>query len=188
MVGPVGLEPTTRGLKVDLMRGRVQVVENLPDGSTEAEVVLPKSHKRRSLPLPAFVRDALVDHVAGKAQDERVFINSRGGVLDNSNFRRNVFDAAVASVGVAPLTPHNLRDTAASLAVSSGANVKVVQKMLGHASAAMTLDVYASLFADDLDDVASRLNAAAIAVHRELRGRPVVAALALPLAAEGSRP
>jgi len=33
--------------------------------------------------------------------------------------------------------------------------------MLGHASAAMTLDVYASLFADDLDDVAVRLNEAA---------------------------
>ncbi|MGI8433950.1 MAG: tyrosine-type recombinase/integrase [Nocardioidaceae bacterium] len=39
------------------------------------------------------------------------------------------------------LTPHNLRDTAASLAVRAGANVKVVQGMLGHASAAMTLDV-----------------------------------------------
>ncbi len=29
--------------------------------------------------------------------------------------------------------------------------------MLGHASASMTLDVYAGLFADDLDDVAARL-------------------------------
>ena len=33
--------------------------------------------------------------------------------------------------------------TAASLAVSAGANVKAVQRMLGHASAAMTLDVCA---------------------------------------------
>jgi hypothetical protein len=41
----------------------------------------------------------------------------------------------------------------------SGANVKVVQQMLGHASAAMTLDVYAGLFGDDLDSVADRLNA-----------------------------
>jgi hypothetical protein len=30
--------------------------------------------------------------------------------------------------------------------------------MLGHASASMTLDVYAGLFADDLDDVAARLD------------------------------
>src|SRR6187402_1250698 len=59
---------------------------------------------------------------------------------------------------VVPRPPHELRHTAASLAVSAGANVKAVQRMLGHASAAMTLDVYADLFDDDLDLVAGRLN------------------------------
>lgn len=54
---------------------------------------------------------------------------------------------------LARLVPHDLRHTAASLAISAGANVKAVQKMLGHASAAMTLDVYADLFDDDLDAV-----------------------------------
>ncbi len=57
-------------------------------------------------------------------------------------------------------TPHDLRHTAASLAVSAGANVKAVQKMLGHASAAMTLDIYADLFHDDLEAVANSLDAA----------------------------
>jgi len=52
--------------------------------------------------------------------------------------------------------------------VSSGANVKAVQRMLGHASAAMTLDTYADLFEDDLDTVGDRLDAAA----REARGLP----------------
>jgi integrase len=42
--------------------------------------------------------------------------------------------------------------------VSSGANVKAVQRMLGHKSAAMTLDTYADLFEDDLDEVAERLD------------------------------
>lgn len=56
------------------------------------------------------------------------------------------------------LTPHDLRHTAASLAVSAGANVKVLQGILGHKSAAMTLDTYADLFDDDLDNVASLLN------------------------------
>lgn len=42
--------------------------------------------------------------------------------------------------------------------MSAGANVKTVQQMLGHASAAMTLDVYAGLFGDDLDAVADRLD------------------------------
>ena len=50
-----------------------------------------------------------------------------------------------------------MRHTAAALAISAGGNPKVVQRMLGHASAAMTLDVYADLFESDLDSVADRL-------------------------------
>jgi integrase len=82
-------------------------------------------------------------------------------VLRNGNFRRRVFDRAAELVGLAGLKPHELRHTAASLAVAEGANVKAVQRMLGHASAAMTLDVYADLFEDDLDQVADRLDRAA---------------------------
>jgi hypothetical protein len=46
------------------------------------------------------------------------------------------------------------------LAVSAGANVKVVQRMLGHAPAAMTLDVYADLFDDDFTALAEKLSEA----------------------------
>jgi integrase len=56
-------------------------------------------------------------------------------------------------------TTYDLRHTAASLAISAGANVKAVQSMLGHAKASMTLDVYAGLFGDDLDAVAERMDA-----------------------------
>lgn len=56
------------------------------------------------------------------------------------------------------ITPHDLRHTAASLAVLAGANVKAVQRMLGHASASMTLDQYADLFDTDLDAVADALD------------------------------
>ncbi len=45
--------------------------------------------------------------------------------------------------------------------MAAGANIKTVQRMLGHAPAAMTLDVYAGLFEDDLDEAASRLDQAA---------------------------
>jgi integrase len=79
------------------------------------------------------------------------------------NWRRRVFDPAVRAAGLDGLTPHGLRHTAASLAVAAGAHVQAVQRMLGHASAAMTLDVYAGLFEDDLDAVADRLDAAATA-------------------------
>ena len=77
----------------------------------------------------------------------------------------------LAAAGLDGLTPHGLRHTAASLAVSAGANVKHVQRMLGHASAAMTLDVYSGLFDDDLDAVADRLGEAAeAAVPRSCPG------------------
>jgi integrase len=56
------------------------------------------------------------------------------------------------------ITAHALRHTAASLAISAGANVKLVQRMLGHASAAMPLDVYADLFDDDFTAVADKLS------------------------------
>ena len=79
-----------------------------------------------------------------------------------------MFDAAAAEVGL-DVTPKALRDTAASLAISAGAHVKVLQRLLGHASAAVTLDVYAGLFGDDLDAVADRLDAAA-EVSRTSRG------------------
>lgn len=39
--------------------------------------------------------------------------------------------------------------------ISAGANVKVVQRQLGHSSAAMTLDIYAELFDEDLEAVGS---------------------------------
>jgi integrase len=51
--------------------------------------------------------------------------------------------------------------------VASGANVKAVQRMLGHASAAMTLDVYSGLFDADLDDLADRMNEATQATFGE---------------------
>jgi integrase len=67
--------------------------------------------------------------------------------------------------GLGHLTPHELRHTAASLAVSAGANVKHVPRLSGHASAAVALDVYVGLFEDELDDLADRLGQAASAAR-----------------------
>lgn len=73
---------------------------------------------------------------------------------------RSWFKTALRTAGIPQMTPHDLRHTAASLAISAGANVKAVQRMLGHASAAMTLGTYADLFDDDLDAVAKALDKA----------------------------
>lgn len=58
------------------------------------------------------------------------------------------------------LTLHELRHTAASLAVSAGANVLVVPRMLGHEKPSTTLDIYSDLIDEDLDTVADALDSA----------------------------
>jgi integrase len=125
----------------------------------------PKTHERRSVPFPAVLADELSALMVDKGRDALVFTDMCGGVLRNSNWRARVFAPAVAACQRADesfpsITPHDLRHSAASLAVSAGANVRAVQRMLGHAKASMTLDVYADLFDSDLDDVAVNLDAA----------------------------
>lgn len=120
-----------------------------------------KTHQRRVVVLPRFLVDPLAEHLKDREPDDLVFSAPNGGVLRDSNFRHRVLAPAAESVGLAGLSPHDLRHTAASLAIAAGANVKVVQQMMGHASAAMTLDVYAGLFGDDPDSVAESLDAAA---------------------------
>lgn len=123
----------------------------------------PKDYEHRSIPIPAFLVGLLRVQIAGRPADAPVFYGIRTGTwLRNHVYRVGWFDDAAAAVGLKGLTPHELRHTAASLAVSAGANVKAVQRMLGHASAAVTLDVYADLFDDDLDSVATALDRAAM--------------------------
>jgi len=52
------------------------------------------------------------------------------------------------------LVRHELRHTCGPLAIAAGANILAVQRLLGHDTASMTLDVYGHLFSDDLVDVA----------------------------------
>jgi integrase len=150
------------GLRVrdlDLLRRRVTVSENAVQAGREIFVGTPKAHKQRAVPIPEFLVPYLARHCEGRQRDDLLFPDHDG----HSHLRRphpvsGWFAKAVTSSGIPRTTPHDLRHTAASLAVSSGANVKAVQKMLGHASAAMTLDVYADLFDDDLEAVATALD------------------------------
>ena len=146
----------------DMLRRRVNVSRSVTE-SGGLVWSTPNTHERRSVPFPAVLADELAALMVGNARDELVFTDLRGGVLRNSNWRARVFEPAVTKCQQADdtfpqITPHDLRHTAASLAVSAGANVKAVQRMLAKAS--MTLDVYADLFDEDLDDVAAILDAA----------------------------
>ena len=146
--------------RVDLRRRRIEVVEAITEVHGRVVIGTTKTHQRRSVPIPRFLADELANRLAGKAPGDLLFTAPEGGVLRNTNFRPRFFDPAAEKAGLLGLTPHELRHTAASLAIAAGANVKVVQQMLGHASAAMTLDIYAGLFADELDTVADQLDRA----------------------------
>lgn len=168
-----------RARHVNELRRRISVEENAVLVGGVIHVGTPKGHRRRQVPFPAFIGKLLLAAASDRGPDALLF----GDGIHHLRLPKSGdgwFSAAVEQVrdedrkaaaeaiarGEQPapvlprVTPHDLRHTAASLAVSSGANVKAVQRMLGHASAAMTLDVYADLFEDDLDSVAARMETA----------------------------
>lgn len=145
--------------RVDLVKRRATIMESVTEVNGVMVWGTPKTHARRTVPLPRFLAADLAPLVEGKGPDDLVFTAPKGGVLRGRNFRRAVFDPAVRRVGPAGFHPHELRHTAASLAIASGADVKVVQQMLGHKTATMTLDLYGHLFPDRLDDLADRMDA-----------------------------
>ncbi|UMB70105.1 tyrosine-type recombinase/integrase [Mycobacterium paraterrae] len=149
----------------DMSRQRVHVREAVAEVRGELVWSTPKSHERRTVPFPTFLNEELNILLADKGRDDLVFTAPEGGVLRVSLWRPRVFNKAlkhvVSEVAEFPsVTPRDLRHTAASLAISAGANVKAVQTMLGHASAVLTLDTYADLFPDDLERVATALDVA----------------------------
>lgn len=155
------------GLRVsalDIARRRILVQQNAVSIGGRIVTGTPKTHERRSVPDPAFLAEMLASQCEGKARDQLVFGNGlvhqvapKSGV---GWFWSAVRRARLIDESFPELTPHDLRHTAASIAISAGANPKAVQRMLGHASAAMTLDTYADLFEDDLDAVSDRMNQA----------------------------
>lgn len=146
--------------RIQFDRRRLLVAESVTEVDGVSVFGTPKSHQRRTVPLPGFLLDELRTVAHGRSPTDLMFTSPGGGVLRVGNFRRDVFDQGASRAGVQGVTPHGLRHTAASLAIGEGANVKLVQRMLGHASAAMTLDVYADLFDSDHGDLADRLDAA----------------------------
>jgi integrase len=102
-----------------------------------------------------------VGRVSETAIIRRIMVGGRVARCQQAADMARAIESKNGEEPTAPVFPrvsaHDLRHTAASLAISAGANPKVVQRMLGHASAAMTLDVYADLFESDLDAVADRV-------------------------------
>ncbi|WP_179129649.1 tyrosine-type recombinase/integrase [Corynebacterium pacaense] len=131
-----------------------------------------KTYEQRSVPVPKFVAAMINRIVEGRSIHGPLFTSPEGARLDADNFRLRQFKPGVKAAqeawstaheederGFPTITPHALRHTCASMAISAGANVMAVQKLLGHENAAVTLGIYADLFPDDLDQVADALDA-----------------------------
>jgi integrase len=154
-VGDVDLD----GRKISVNKSATYVDgRGMVEGPTKGKTV-------RWVPVPAFLVELLRTEIGDRAPGERLFAG-RGEYLTVGELRW-VFDPAATAIHVPGLTPHELRHTCASLAIRAGSNIKVVQRLLGHKTASLTLDRYGHLYGDDLDAVAVAFDVAAASAKRK---------------------
>jgi integrase/recombinase XerD len=125
----------------------------------EAVLLRGKGRKERIVPLGAYAakelnayliraRPALVQRGRGTPA---LFLNLRGGRLSRQS-AWSILRAAATRAGVADVSPHTLRHSFATHLLSGGADVRVVQELLGHASVTTT-QVYTMVTQDALREV-----------------------------------
>lgn len=147
------------GLRVrdlDVPRGRLSVSRSVTERGGVLKVGPTKTGKAREVAVPPVLLTELAGLAGKRADDEPLLPAARGGVRRHSRFYKG-WKVATDALGLGDLRPHDLRHTAASLAIASGADVKIVQRMLGHASATMTLNTYGHIWETGVDDVARRM-------------------------------
>lgn len=140
---------------VDFLRGTLRV-ERQRDGRTNL-LTPPKTRSSvRTVPVGRVVVDELAAHLAAypAADDGSIFTDDRGRALTYEAWKP-IWRAAKPVCKT-----HDLRHYAASALIAGGASVKQVQMILGHASAAVTLGVYAHLWPGDDDRARAILDAA----------------------------
>jgi integrase len=141
----------TDGKYVQVTRSLSEVNGTFHEGST-------KSGQTRVVYLPGLLHSRIEVLLVGKAESDLVFTNSVGNPISLANFTKRVFKPAIELASIPRITPHDLRHTAASNAISAGANVLIVANMLGHSDPAITLKRYAHLFNGDQESLASIIN------------------------------
>lgn len=127
-----------------------------------------KGGKERTISPPDIAFTYLVDQkrkqaslrlAAGYIWDnpqDLVFTNETGRYIDIGVFYKH-FKKIASAIGRPDARPHDLRHTAATVAISSGSDIKSVQDLLGHATASFTLDVYAHVSDTMRKDTAARM-------------------------------
>lgn len=129
------------------------------DGTPEMIRVIGKGDKQRIVPLGSFARAAIEAYLVrsrpllatGRATPA-LFVGARGARLSRQNAWL-VIRAAAERAGLAvDVSPHSLRHSFATHLLAGGADVRVVQELLGHASVATT-QLYTHVTIDGLRDV-----------------------------------
>lgn len=117
------------------------------------ELVTPKSGKSRILPIPNVLLQDLRALTISTKENSPIFSSPKGNYIRHSNFMRRVFKPALERAGIQDLTFHELRDTAISQAIASGADVIALSKIVGHSNAAITLKVYGHLLNNSMEGI-----------------------------------
>jgi integrase len=129
--------------RVDLLHGRVTVAEQVAEVNGQLIPGPPKtSAGRRTITLPAVAAVALAEHLTEFAEpgpEGLVFPAPKGGYLRRSNFRRRWWVRATRTAGVDGLRFHDLRHSAATLALAAGANTRELMERMGHTSPQVAL-------------------------------------------------
>jgi integrase len=126
----------------------------------------PKNYRQRIIKMPDVLVAVCASWVDGKEPEDPLFHTQRGTHLRNTNFVRRVFRPALKEAGVKTIRIHDLRHTAASIAISAGATPNMVKEMLGHSDVQTTMRIYAHIFEADRETVAANVNRAVSEVHQ----------------------
>lgn len=143
---------------LDLAARRITITRSVSTTTGVPLVSTPKTNAgTRAVPIADEVLDDLAALTRGRGRNDLVYLTPNGAQYRKDNYRRT-FQAAVTAAGLGEVRVHDLRHSAVSIAIAAGASVKLVQRMVGHASAAITLDVYAGLFEQELATISQRVS------------------------------
>ena len=107
--------------------------------------VIGKGNKERVVPFGQPAKDALRSYLdksrlefINEKSGNALFVGSRGKRLDTRQVRRIVTSAILRVEGAPDISPHDLRHSAATHMLEGGADLRIVQELLGHSSLATT--------------------------------------------------
>ncbi|WP_426244758.1 site-specific tyrosine recombinase XerD [Nocardioides sp. LHG3406-4] len=118
-----------------------------------------KGSKERLVPVGSYARDAVTAYLTrarpdlvSTASGPALFLNSRGGRLSRQSAWAVLVKAADRAGVTRDVSPHTLRHSFATHLLDGGADVRVVQELLGHASVTTT-QIYTLVTVDNLREV-----------------------------------